>query len=159
MPNSLPCSAVEVFPLELIFIQQGRCFLYLLLTLKAQAPWEQCGISHTVLWPEGEPGDHLPAEISRVQRYIPWTSSPTLWLISSFSLQFSVPEASMKNANKVIICNFCTISFQRSSFQSRAVSQVHLKNCDFVIRFNRRRIFALSCKRSQLYITDFYFIS
>lgn len=98
-------------------------------------------------------------EISQIQRYIPWTSSPTLWLISSFPLQFSVPEVCMKNANKVIICNFCTISFRRSSFQSGAVSQVHLKNCDFVIDFNRRRIFTLSCKRSQLYITDFYCIS
>lgn len=98
-------------------------------------------------------------EITKVQRYLPWTSSPTLWLISSFSLQFSVPEACMKNTNKVIISNFCRISFQRSSFQSRAVSQVHLKNCDFVIHFKRRRIFTLSCKRRQLYITDFYCLS
>lgn len=39
------------------------------------------------------------------------------------------------------------------------VSQVHLKNGDFVIDFNRIRIFTLSCKRNQLYITDFYCIS
>lgn len=70
-------------------------------------------------------------EISKIQRCIPWTSSPTLWLISSFSLQFSVAEACMKKANKIIISNFCRISFWRSSFQSRAVSQVHLKNGDF----------------------------
>lgn len=60
MPNNLSCSAVEVFPLGLIFIQQGRCSLYLLFILKAQAPSEQCGISHAVLWLEGELGDHLP---------------------------------------------------------------------------------------------------
>lgn len=56
LPNNLSCSPVEVLPLGLIFIQQGKGSLYLLFILEAQAPSEQCGISHAMLWLEGEPG-------------------------------------------------------------------------------------------------------
>lgn len=162
MPNNLSCSALKVFPLWFIFIQKGKMFSVFAAHPKSTSSW-------AALW-------HLPCRaldrgwacvssrwpmISKIQRYIVWTSSPTLWLISSFLLQFSVSQACMRKANEINISNFWRIPFWTSNFQNRAVSEVVLPSKKWQFRhwFQQKNDFTLPCKSNQLHLTYFYCIS
>lgn len=104
MLSNLSCSALKVFPLWFILIQQGKVFSVLAIHPKSilssnvasPMPWFGQRASLCI----------ISLACDKIQRCIVWTSSPTVWLISSFSLQFSVSEACMRKANEINISDF-----------------------------------------------------
>lgn len=97
-------------------------------------------------------------QISKIQRYIPWTSSPTPWLSAVFHSSFLFLKLAWKTPTKWLFIIFVEY------FSGGAVSKVGqwVKLTWKMVILSLTSIgegFLLSCKRNQLYITDFYCVS